>query len=550
MPSPASKASTHTAFDGLVARGPARHRRRCVLRLGAGDRAAVPGRDPRPRDARSRRDRPGRYRPERRLRGRGRHPARRPGRRRIRLDDVDAHEHPMTATRDRPSTPIRALAIRLAEAGLGRMTHDLVEVHDGDEFERMMVEIGDDPLAGAGAATAAFMVTSAPTANRSARDRPTEHPPRREGATAVGACGAVRHDCGTDRSAAGHDHAARAARVAGLGVLRRLRASPRRARPHGRRGADGRHRGGDRPPPPTKLTFHPTGGPGAWRARRARHRGPARARRRPSATDRPAASGGGQIAAAVAVTVVSAGRPGRLNRIPAGADTTRCSRRPRLPLIASAVASPGRHASARADGPARRLPSTHQGRVPPAAPTTTQPPAPSPPQPAPRRSRPGDVLVPRGRRQLHRQLRTPNFGLPLGHRHVRHDGGLPHVRSGRERSATRWKKDAGGNAAYLFAANGNVYYYAHLSAFVGVAQHGHERRDHRARRSNGQRDRAPPALRDQGGGRQRHSDRPVRDARRGRLLDDFGLIKSRAGRPPSARSPRQGTGADRSSCRG
>jgi hypothetical protein len=72
----------------------------------------------------------------------------------------------MTATRDRPSTPIRALAIRLAEAGLGRMTRDLVEVHDGDEFERMMVEIGDDPLAGAGAATAAFMVTSAPTAKR------------------------------------------------------------------------------------------------------------------------------------------------------------------------------------------------------------------------------------------------------------------------------------------------------------------------------------------------------------------------------------------------
>ena len=28
-------------------------------------------------------------------------------------------------------------------------------------------------------------------------------------------------------------------------------------------------------------------------------------------------------------------------------------------------------------------------------------------------------------------------------------------------------ESAGGNAAYLFAADGNVYYYAHLSQFVG-----------------------------------------------------------------------------------
>ena len=156
----------------------------------------------------------------------------------------------MTATRDRPSTPIRALAIRLAEAGLGRMTHDLVEVHDGDEFERMMVEIGDDPLAGAGAATAAFMVTSAPTAKRALAI--AQRSTRLAGKVPLPSARAVRYATIAVPIAVRlvATRAARDARVAGLGVLRRLRASPRRARPHGRRGANDHHRGGDRPPPP------------------------------------------------------------------------------------------------------------------------------------------------------------------------------------------------------------------------------------------------------------------------------------------------------------
>ena len=33
-------------------------------------------------------------------------------------------------------------------------------------------------------------------------------------------------------------------------------------------------------------------------------------------------------------------------------------------------------------------------------------------------------------------------------------------------------ESAGGNAAYLFASDGNVYYYAHMSQFVGGNRRG------------------------------------------------------------------------------
>ena len=71
---------------------------------------------------------------------------------------------------------------------------------------------------------------------------------------------------------------------------------------------------------------------------------------------------------------------------------------------------------------------------------------------------------------------------------------------------------AGGNAAYLTANDGNTYFYAHLSPFVGRAASGSQGEIIGSHRHDRQRGRAAPPLRDPPRRRQRRQDRSVPDA--------------------------------------
>ncbi len=70
---------------------------------------------------------------------------------------------------------------------------------------------------------------------------------------------------------------------------------------------------------------------------------------------------------------------------------------------------------------------------------------------------------------------------------------------------------AGGNTAYLDASDGNTYFYAHLSQFVGRGAFGVAGRGHRAHGDDRQRVRAAPPLRDPLGWGQRLEDRSLSD---------------------------------------
>ncbi len=68
---------------------------------------------------------------------------------------------------------------------------------------------------------------------------------------------------------------------------------------------------------------------------------------------------------------------------------------------------------------------------------------------------------------------------------------------------------AGGNTAYLAAADGNTYFYAHFSQFVGEARGGRQGRDHRPDGDDRERQRPAPPLRDPHRWPQRQPDRSV-----------------------------------------
>ena len=106
---------------------------------------------------------------------------------------------------------------------------------------------------------------------------------------------------------------------------------------------------------------------------------------------------------------------------------------------------------------------------PPAAPATTQPPAPSPPGPPP----PGAPDPAAFSCPVVGATFTDSYGPRTSGFHWGIDmfatTGTP-ARAVGPGTVSYAVEDAGGNAAYLFAADGNVYYYAHLSAFVGVAR--------------------------------------------------------------------------------
>ena len=98
----------------------------------------------------------------------------------------------------------------------------------------------------------------------------------------------------------------------------------------------------------------------------------------------------------------------------------------------------------------------------------------------------------RGRvqRRLRRAERSPR------HRHDGADGHAGDRGEGRASVTFAPNEGAGGNAAYLAADDGNTYYYAHFSQYVGGAEDRRQGRDHRAHRHDRQRQRAAPPLRD------------------------------------------------------